>query len=50
MSNKMSEATEKAKKTYQKIWSNPTKVDRSSENISLGWHLGFYEKGIRTEK
>jgi len=50
MSNKLSEATRKAQKTYQKIWSDPIRVHRSGEDIFLGWHLGFYEKGIKTEK
>ena len=50
MNSEISEATKKAKKTYQKIWSDPNRVHRSGKNISLGWHLGYYEKGILTEK
>ena len=46
----ISEATKKASVHYQDIWSNPSKINRSGDDLLLGWHLGFYEKGIKNMK
>jgi ubiquinone/menaquinone biosynthesis C-methylase UbiE len=35
---------------YQKRWSNPKKIHREDDNLILGWHFGYYEKGFRTYK
>jgi len=35
---------------YDELWSNPKKIKRDDENLALGWHFGFYEKGARTYK
>jgi ubiquinone/menaquinone biosynthesis C-methylase UbiE len=34
---------------YQNLWSNPKKIGRD-KNLFLGWHLGYYEKGIKSYK
>ena len=35
---------------YQKRWSNPKKIHREEDNLTLGWHFGYYEKGFRSVK
>jgi len=35
---------------YQSLWSDPAKINRSGQNILLGYHYGFYEKGIKNIK
>jgi len=35
---------------YEGLWSDTDRIHRSDENLALGWHLGFYEKGIKTQK
>ena len=32
---------------YERLWSDPGKIRRSGQGIFLGWHYGFYEKGIK---
>jgi ubiquinone/menaquinone biosynthesis C-methylase UbiE len=35
---------------YQNRWSNPKKIHRIDEYLTLGWHFGYYEKGFRSYK
>jgi len=32
---------------YDYLWSDPGKIKRSGKGLFLGWHYGFYEKGIK---
>ena len=47
MKNKSS-IENKIKTQYENIWSNTSKINRNSQDLNLGWHFGFYEKGVET--
>ena len=32
---------------YERLWADPDKIGRSDQGLFLGWHYGFYEKGIK---
>jgi len=49
MKNK-SNIKNKIKTQYEDIWSNPRKINRNGQDLNLGWHFGFYEKGVETYK
>ena len=38
------------RKDYQKRWANPKAIHREDDNLTLGWHFGYYETGIRSYK
>ena len=40
----------KTRKDYQKRWANPKVIHREDDNLALGWHFGYYEKGISSYK
>jgi ubiquinone/menaquinone biosynthesis C-methylase UbiE len=49
----MEENTKKEKllkKQYQDLWQDERRINRDNENLLLGWHLGYYEKGVRGYK
>jgi ubiquinone/menaquinone biosynthesis C-methylase UbiE len=35
-------------KEYQELWSDPKKIHRANQNLTLGWHFGYYEKGVKS--
>jgi len=45
----MKNSETKTRKLYEKIWSNPQQIHRE-KNPMLGWHLGYYEKGVNSYK
>ncbi len=45
----MTDFETKVGEQYQNLWSNPKKIHRD-KNLFLGWHFGYYEKGIKTQK
>jgi len=49
--NTLNKSSEKQlEKKYQKLWSDPKKIGRKDQNLALGWHFGYYEKGIKTHE
>jgi cyclopropane fatty-acyl-phospholipid synthase-like methyltransferase len=44
---KLTDFEEEIKGYYEKIWSDPSKIKRTGQGVFLGWHYGFYEKGIK---
>ncbi len=41
---------ESLKKHYQDLWEDEKRINRGNQNLLLGWHLGYYEKGVRGYK
>ena len=39
----------RTRKYYEKLWSDPQQIHRE-KNPMIGWHQGYYEKGVRTYK
>lgn len=35
---------------YNILWSDVKKINREDENLALGWHFGYYEKGVKSFK
>lgn len=35
---------------YQTRWSDPKRIHRTDKNLVLGWHFGYYEKGVKSRK
>lgn len=35
---------------YNILWSDAKKINRVDENLVLGWHFGYYEKGVKSHK
>ena len=33
---------------YENLWSEPTRIHRTDENVILGWHFGFYNEETQT--
>ena len=42
----ITELEDEAKEYYDKLWSNPNRIQKIIEEIP-SWHFGFYEKGIK---
>ena len=38
------------REVFQNRWSNPKNIHREDDNLALGWHFGYYERGFRTYK
>jgi ubiquinone/menaquinone biosynthesis C-methylase UbiE len=47
MKSKLSEEEKKIMDYYEKLWSFPIQLKNRVENPLLGFHYGFYEKGIK---
>ncbi len=48
--NNKTDVENKIRTQYEAIWSNPGKINRNDQNLHLGYHFGFYEKGIRNDE
>jgi len=35
-------------KEYEDLWADPKKIKRHNHHVALGWHLGFYENGVKS--
>lgn len=35
---------------YNDLWSDPNKIKRTGDDLTLGWHFGYYEAGIHGSK
>ncbi len=35
-------------KEYEDLWADPKKIKRHNRHVTLGWHLGFYEHGVKS--
>jgi ubiquinone/menaquinone biosynthesis C-methylase UbiE len=43
-----SDIERKIENFYQNLWANPSKINRTGQNVILGYHYGFFEKGIKS--
>ena len=48
--NKKNDTEENLRDEYNNLWSDPDRIERTNEDLLLGWHFGFYEKDIKTSK
>ncbi len=48
--NKKNSIEENLQDEYNNLWSDPDRIARANEDMLLGWHFGFYEKGIKNSK
>jgi ubiquinone/menaquinone biosynthesis C-methylase UbiE len=44
----LSEVEKGIRDFYEGLWQDPGKINRNDQDVLLGWHYGFYEKGIKT--